>query len=604
MSEFESVERKLRLLEKHYRKDGRPFTITGREWVKSDLFIPVEDTAFKLWPRDPDRFDKSLLGQVGMLVEWTPELVTELATFEAERPGEGLRLVPIMLVVLNLERGAGKTVNTAGLAISNMASEEDLRFAFVASAKKQTAALLRENYLEPIEQSAALAAKFELKGDVLTFPRKGQNKSCTLEMTETSHSSITGRRRNRILIEEARDVDARTFAALLPSIRAGAKLRCPHGHQVETYVEDVLITCRTCKMTLIPRIPKLVVTSTSGVLEGGEYDWFDELVESLTTEPNGYAHLLRDGDNPALAKVETDMMSSVFGKVTSLSTYLDVEMNNRARRKGTDFVAEHEIKGIFDSRLTPEVGSEEYCFAFLDTSRVGDLTSLVVVVNDSERDIQSKAKVRADGFRFTRLAFIKTWNPKDARQCPKGYIDRADVEAVLCDVLWQFPNMIELLIDVRGSMAWAVDMLADIRAGRVDRAKHCRYKVKAMAKLQGVDRNIAWGITETRIKTRTFRSFPFKLLEEELKGVRAVKTLEGQIEIRDRDRKVRHADVLEGVVQCLYRIHKHMVTPRVSMAEANGNPRIQTALKQIFSTKSSYDLDSGLSATDVRESDL
>jgi hypothetical protein len=94
MSEFESVERKLRLLEKHYRKDGRPFTITGREWVKSDLFIPVEDTAFKLWPRDPDRFDKSLLGQVGMLVEWTPELVTELATFEAERPGEGLGLCP------------------------------------------------------------------------------------------------------------------------------------------------------------------------------------------------------------------------------------------------------------------------------------------------------------------------------------------------------------------------------------------------------------------------------------------------------------------------------------------------------------------------------
>jgi hypothetical protein len=597
--EFERAHSKIRQLELHYEKDGRKYSAEDREWVISDLFIPCDDRAFKLWPRNLETFDPKFTGQVGMVVEWTPELVTEWAAYEEKHPGEGLGLFPIMVVVHNLQRGAGKTVSVAGMNLMDLAMEEEWKVSFVASAYKQSKMLLTENYIEPISRSKKLSAGFSMTGDRLTFERKG-GRSSYLEMTETSHASITGRRRHRVVIDEARDVEGRTFAAVLPTIRAGAKFRCKHGHKVETYRPDVVMHCPTCKDVLYPRIPKLVISSTSGVLDSSEHDWFMELVEALEKEPNAYSHLYRDDNaaNPALAKVEHDMLSGVFGNINSIATYVDVELNNNPRRKGQDFVSPAQFEAVIDKRLANMEASDAHCFGFLDTSRVGDLTSLVIVANDNERDKFPNA--RPDAFRYVKTEHIKMWNPKDPRDCPKGYVDRNDIQDYLADILWKFPNLIELQVDVRGTMAWAVDMVMDIRSGRVQRIKPMRFKIKSMMNLQGDERNTAWAKLEDRIISGTWRTFEHKRLKEEILAVRKTITVNGKVEIKDRNRKVKHADVLEGFAQNMYRIHKYIVTPRASFGSANASGGIQRALKDIFGSSG----ESNVSASSITERDF
>lgn len=579
--EFAIVDKKIKLLAEHFKINGQPFSVEGRDWLIEHLFIPWENTAFKLWHRNIDTFNKDLMGQVGMVVEWTPELVQELADYEAKAPGTGLRLVPIMVIVHNLPRGSGKTSGVAGCCVASLAIDEGQAVAFAASAFKQSATLIRENYKEPIESSPKLSKLFEFTGDRIIFPRKGANRTSFLELVETSHSSITGRRRKRIIIDEARDVEGRTFTALLPSLRARTQLVCKFGHCAVPYVEDQLLTCNVCKGYLYPHIPKLLVSSTSGLVENNERSWFMELVDSLEAEPNGFSVLFKGDDvNPSLAKVEAEMMDTVFSKVASIATYLDIEMNNVSRRKGQDFLTKQEVKQIVDPRLTNLEATDAVCVGFLDTSRVADLTSLVIVANDGDRDTLPGAK--PDGFRFIKLAHLKFWNPKDPAQCPKGSIDRLTIEAYLADILWRFPNMIDLTIDVRGSMAWAIDMLMDARAGKTENLKHARGKLKAMSRLQGQERNIAWGKLEDRVKTNTLKLFNVPRLLEEFEAVRRVVLANGDVEIRDRNRKVRHADLLEGLVQCTYRIHRHMVTPRVDFGSANTNGRIQQGLRAVF----------------------
>ena len=561
----------LAFCEEHYiAKGDHKFSIKGREWVYEELIKPL--FSWRYWPKNKTQLCLECRNKAGQLTEWSPELVRNLASHLAEGCA-GLTLIPIMVEVLNLQRGAGKTCNVAAVILALLALAESMSVSFVASAGKQSRQLMREYFLDPIARNPKLDRRFRSIGDQIRFERP-HGKTSIFELTDTSHKSITGRRRDLVFVDEGRDIEARTFAAIIPSVKARSRYRCPHGHGSVPYVEDSVLSCAVCNAEMWPWLPRIVVTSTSGVIESNEYDWFNELVESLEIGATPYAHLYRDDDapNPAVAATETSMLESVFGGVKSLTTYLDVELRNTPRRKGEDFVSVAQVNAIVDRRLTNQVSSERPCYGYLDTSRVAELTSLVLVAADEERSTPNNP------WGFVRLEHLKIWNPKDILDCPLGRIERHIVEGYLDRVLPMFPGLIELHVDIRGGMHWAMDMLADARKAKIG---SWQKRLREHTCTATFERDTAWSIMEDRIGSGTLRIFANPTIEAELAGVRRHIRTDGSVEVRDRNRKIRHADIVEGIAQTLLRIYRHMAKPRISMAELNVGP-VGEALRKLM----------------------
>ena len=102
--------------------------------------------------------------------------------------------------------------------------------------------------------------------------------------------------------------------------------------------------------------------------------------------------------------------------------FVEIETGNQARRRGEEFLSHQEIAACVDPKLQNAEAGERPAVAFLDTSDTVELSSLVILEDDSARE---------DDFTedpWTRVATtrIDVFDPKKI-----GQIDERLLEAAL-----------------------------------------------------------------------------------------------------------------------------------------------------------------------------
>lgn len=564
-----TIAERVRWAEKHIRsKEGRRFTLTGRAWVTEHFWRPAN--GWRVRANDIDRLCEACKSEAGGVVEaWDWKWVdrqkrhaSQLADHaEPEKRCAGLKLVPIICTVLNLPRREGKTFNVAAFVLATIFLSPRRFVLFLATAGEQTKRLFSDNIEAPILQSEDMREACEIVGNTVRVPSTGSRLDVP---TTTSHKTITGGGYTHIVLEEARDFDPRTVSAAVLSIRDQGGYECPRDvrHVTRPGVggEIVREKCPVCGDLLVPWFPRIVIPSSSGIVEDAERDWFNQLVSLLEEDcpANYYVFRTTESNNPVVSKETTSALQEGFGKVESLKTYMDVELNNTPRRKGEDFLTTIDLQRIEDSTVTSLEGSDLQCCAFLDTSSVSDLTTFLVCGWEGEYAWQT-----------LRPLHWKIWRPKitKTRMTEAMVLDHFD------RTVPNLPRLEVVLVDDRGS-AWAKDLVHTCNTtrrawGQKIRLFHGRKIVTSSGKIEkqgaripGVfggedDRARGWQQLEERVMNGRRRIVipPKKVLpelHEELLGVTKVELPGGFIEYRDRNRRVRHADVADALAGCAF----------------------------------------------------
>lgn len=552
--------------ERHYKiKGAEDFKLDGDfAWVREKFFAPA--FGWRLMPQQPASLCNACRGKVGSFVEWSPEVIKAQQLHRRRKKGcTGLVLTPVSIMVQNLCRGDGKTSNTFALVAAALADPAlaPLRIQFMASAESQTLTLMQENLLDPVRASKLMGKRFRVRGNKVEVDHKHRGKSY-IEFVATAHRSLTGRRRGVLLVDEAKDVDTRSVTAMLPSLRSTSRFACPRGHAERPYRDDEVHSCPTCGDVMLPHVPRVWLTSTSGFEDGGEA-WFNELVEVAQQNPSPLLYLHRSEIvlNPKVAQVEDDVLD-VFTQVESMRPYLAVELTNTPAGKGDHFVTRHDLEACVDKTVENLNGSSLPCVGFLDTSWSGDLTTLMLAGWDQDECDSS--------WEVLRVLHWKIWAPKAQA---RGVIDPEAVWAYFDEVLELFPGLEVVLVDDRGS-DWAKELVVRgnrerartwgrlVRAYHGKRVRQADGRVrKEGARLDGVyggedDRIRSWQLLEQRlgatVEGRRRLALPAKAvlpeLHAELLGVVRKVTAAGGYEITDRNRKRRHADVAECLAGC------------------------------------------------------
>jgi hypothetical protein len=377
-----------------------------------------------------------------------------------------------------------------------------------------------------------------------------QNKSL-LEITASTHGSITGTGRTHVIIDEARDVKGRVLMAAIPSIEDAAGYECPRGHvRIDNPTPDILrrqAPCSVCGADLIPWQGRLIIMSSSGLDLGDA--WFNELVEQIDTRPDANTHLYRQSEsqNPKVSKDTVNALDRVFSGVSGLRDYVEVELHNKAARPGDSYLTKAEIEACISQRDNAE-GSMRRCLAFLDTSLSTDLTSLVI---GEERE---GCKIAFDRIDIVR---IDVWDP--AKQ-PGKVIDPLAITAHLDDIMPRFPGLLWLDVDVR-IMPWAVQAVNLWRT-----TKPWGKRVRGFSGNRA-ERDIAWESLEMRVLARTITFPRHERMLRELAGLRRHRTPQGRMEIRDAAREKSHADISESIATVCYMAHQEAIISRQSLVQ-------------------------------------
>lgn len=573
----------LEFCKKYYRKDGRPFSLEGREWVRDELFEPA--LGWKVWPRDEANLCEKCAKEVGKIISWSPEAVRKYK--RVKRCCAGLKLEKITVVVLNLQRGAGKTTNTTALVTALITKVPKVKVSFIASAGAQARTIAQENIIEAVRSNPKLTRLFELKGNKLTFHRKHE-RSSFFEILDSSAGSAAGRRRSFLFFDEGRDIRSSVLTHMLPSVNAQTRFECPNagsvnsGHDPKTYAPDTVEKCDTCGAAMLPSVPIVVITSTSGMRTGGDKDWFDEMVEMLADTPRANTHLYRSAEasNPDANELEQNLVATFRG-VPSLQDLMDAEIDNIPMVSGQGLAEPAEIRACIDPTLAQTYVSTLPTVGFLDTSTVADLTSLVLLSEDPDTDVP---------WGIVRLSHVSYWDPKEVQ----GRMITEDlIMPALAQVLSGFPNLIELRVDTRGSgrkfkttresravQDWPSEMMRKIEDGDAPRELLAiKPKIKGFRGLFKTyntkeQRAAAWAQLEQRIMSRRIKLFRHPVLERELRGVQKHYGPSGLLEVKDRARHRSHADVADSLAMCCFMAWK------LTRGDEGGADRVSALVKQ------------------------
>lgn len=536
------VETRLAFARKYWTtKEGKPFSTAGRSWVVDEFWRPA--CGYKLWPRDATKLCLECSAQAGTIAEYQHDW-PEVCPMDPGACG-GLTQEPLIVTVLNLPRRSGKTFNALAFSGASVLTSRHESITYVASAKDQTDQLFDENMRAPIESNETLNRLCHIADNKVTVTKTKSRFECV----STSFRSITGRGRTLIIIDEARDVPAQVAAALLPSIFDHSGWECPAGH-VHHEGKPKTDVCSVCAKRLVPWFARLIVESSSGILEGGDRDWFAELVESCAQEPHKNYHLYATSEtiNPRISKKTIAAIEDKFGQLESMRQYMDVEINNVPRRKGEDFLGKADIERATDKQWLNLEACSDKCVAFLDTSLTVETTSLVILAT-------------RDNWEHLYTARLDTWVPA---KMPNGVISEALIIDHLDRLLPMFPNLAVLGVDTR-AMPWAISMVKNIRTSKRGWGR----KVEAFNG-NTEERSTAWNLLEGRILSQTIKLPPNESLLKELLGVQRFKRANGTIEIRDRNRKRQHADISEGLAECCRRAFIEQSRKRVTLAASLG----------------------------------
>ena len=542
-----SLAEKIAFAEKHIKaKEGHAWTLKGRLWVRDEFWLAIE--GYKLWPplrapEDPESIRLETCDDCALLIGTLQE--GDAHHDCAHGACHGLTAEPQLVTIANIPRQDGKTFNTAAYALASMFTERNRSIAFVAASEDQAQELYWENYRQPIESNPALAQRVQLQRLNFVVPRTNS----LFEATSTSFKSITGRTRTHILVDEARDIEARVVVALVPAILAMGGVECPKGH-VQLAGDEAAYApklCSACKRPLRKWWPRIVITSSSGVVSEDETGWLPELIDNLQKQPDpNWTVLARsDSRNPRKNPKIKHALQTVLSGVSSMKDYTAMEFSNEWTKKGDRFATELEIKRCVDrtGRYVNSTGTSDPCVAFLDTSLTTDKTSFQILADDRPRS--------AEPWQHVYQARCDFWLPSDL---PGGVIDDAIIRKHL--ELWvpMFPGLRVLIIDTRG-MPWAIRLVKQLRAAALPWAK----LVKPWDK-RGHESDAGWGMLQGRILNQTITLQDIPAMAVEFRGIKLKRDpTTAVIKVVDTNRNKSHKDITEGLATCCYLVHEQML---------------------------------------------
>ncbi len=560
-------------------KDGARWSLQGREWIMEQMIRPMYGWRICSTAEQPDQVCARCAKFLGRLVEWSPaieDVIERDHSLGHDGTCAGLYMVKIQVVVVCVNRRGGKTGNSCALAAERIAHEEFIDVMMFAAAGQQAEVLFTENLVNPlsiIEDEGGDVDDFVVTGSKVRFPELHSQ----FEIVDSSKRSVTGRGKDVLICEEARDVDGVLFVKALPSILDRNFLRCENGHRFTFGVEDQVKRrkwCPVCQQRLEPNFGTVLIVSSGGVIDDSPaFKWFADLVTmlELAEKPRPMFHLFRDDDvaNPAIAE-ESKAVMEAFEDVPGISDLIRAERTNAFSQRGEVFITSSDYRRIIDPKLAHADGCIEPCVMFFDTSLKKDFLSLAVIAMDDGTAPFWQRPPKAGPLPPWTLAFTPSrfmWDPKVVFRAVDGDIVRHEEVAwqLLQPILPNFPNVREIWVDVRGQL-WAHRLVEMANASKTPWGrKFLRYQHGSKEK--EVKRN-AWKIYEQRVTGRTLRTFSHPRVIKELEGLMRKKNTDGEWDVIDRSRKLMHADMLSGEAALCGRIWELKVQ-RTTAAEIN-----------------------------------
>jgi hypothetical protein len=568
---------KIAFAAKHLKtKEGVCWSLKGREWVRDEFWLPAD--GWKLWRRDGADHCKDCLEHAGEIIEHPSDNPTHGCSCG------GLTAEPILVTILNLDRGDGKTFNLMAYSLATLFKSRNKSIAALWASEDQGSQIFRETWQAAIEQAPALRKRCDIHG---TPPQIWDPKTrCRMEVLTASHSSVTGRRRTHILIDEARDIDARTVIALLPSINAMHGYECPAGHvqltpeELEAMAGNIPEKCSVCGERLGEWWPRIIMASAAGILDGTEKDWLYELVEELEAHPHPNYHLFTSQKwgrplNPRKSAKVTGALESVFGILPSTRHYMAAESGNQWTRKGEDVASIASVKRVMDASLHNEEGSSRPCVGFLDTSTSVEKTSLVILAEEEDSE-QPWQKVY--------LSYLEFWWPGHGRCMSTAKIPDQDVRRAVETILPLYTGLVDFQVDLKASVAndksdylWPTIMLRELRKG----AGAWRGKLRGWSQ-DGDASDVGWDLFLGRLDAANGQTIRLQYSAEildEFKGLmrRTPKFGDRKAVVTDRNRRTMHKDITQSIACCCWLIAKQQMRARAGTSIAERLRRTSTA---------------------------
>jgi hypothetical protein len=539
---------KISFAERHIRtKEGVPFSLKGREWVR-DQFWKAAD-GFKLW-RAPNRDPCAECAvRIGEIVETPADNDTKSCACG------GLVSEPILVTVLILDRGDGKTFNLMAYSMATMFLGRGKSIAALWAAEDQGSQIFAENWQAAIDRAPPLRSRCEIAGTppILSVPKQAS----MLEVLAASARSVTGRRRTHVIVDEARDVEAKTLMALLPSTNAVGGVECPSGH-VQLTPEDVArmgnvpTTCSACGKPLAEWWPRIILASATGVIGGTERDWLHELQELLEATPHPNYHLFTAAAygrslNPRKNEKVSGAIEAVFGQLPSTKHYTAAEYGGGWTAKGEDVLTVADVKAVMDPNLENEEGSPNRCVGFLDTSTTVEKTSLVILADDAKRS--------SHPYEHVYLSYLDFWWPGHGKQKAARRVPDADVKRTIEAVVPMYRGLSTLEIDPKaGGKAepeymWPIIMLKELRQGAGD----WRRKLRVWPNRADLS-DVGWDLFIARVHDHTIRLQFCQEILDEIKGImlQRSKYSDRKPTVTDRNRHVMHRDITQAIACCCW----------------------------------------------------
>lgn len=472
---------------------GGPWTLEGRDYVLDEMWRPLE--SFRAWPR---RGTAPLLCDACRVTVGTIVQDTRLVPV-AHDDCPGLDAKPIAIVGTNVPRRSGKTLNGLAYAQSVIFLEPNKRVAYIAAAEDQAEELVEQKLGSKIRKHPALAKRCDIVANKITVPKKNS----WLEVLPASHASVTGRGYTHIIFDETRDILARVFGALAVSILASHGVECENAHgswPVNARGAPPPTHCPSCGAELRRWYARILAMSASGLVDDvADKDWYDVWIQKRLEKPHPNVHVWRTEQrvNPTVSVELADAMLEAFEDVPGMADIMNVEIGNKPMRRGEVYLKPTEVQAIADHSLKDQDASTLPAVAFVDTSKTGDKTSLVVCVDETTFTIACDTcgfrgtearehRVCAGKLRgpmaFERMALLhlQVWDPADRSSCPGGFVDPLAVEAHLDRVVPRFTRLLKLHVDTR-VMPWAKQLVAKCQAKPWGRGRVEGFEGKQMA---------------------------------------------------------------------------------------------------------------------------
>ena len=408
----------------NYLVDYQDREIKVHAWMRDEVFRPLY--GFKLWPAD-EYACSGCRERVG-------EIVSRKRRIGCNEPKcGGLESHKVRVVVLKMARQQGKTTTGACVTIAEMALGRNSNVVYVGASEDQGKRTFDEKFGSPVSKNKDLAKHLHVYTDGIKNPRKNN----VMKFIPASHRAGVGGTNRLVIVDEARDLDAKVIIRLMPTIIAADGSQCPRGCFSTTQGEHS--ECPSCSEEMTDYYGAALIMSNAGEDEG----WFYELVKKLQEKQFRAFHLFDTAeqlnDNSSTEAISD--INEVFVEIPQTAHLVRQEFNNEFTRAGDEYLPREVIESHVMDLLPMVEGSSARCVAFFDASRTQDLSSLAICIDPATLD----GKDTSRPFERMDLVRIDIWDPA---KLPKHRVNYKAVRRVFAQVLPRFPRLIELRVDV------------------------------------------------------------------------------------------------------------------------------------------------------------